>query len=77
MTQSELNFDSRETQTANILRHLQSGRSINPLESLRLYGCFRLGARIWDLRKEGFEIQRKMVKTPTGKSVASYWLEAK
>lgn len=38
------------TQIAHILAHLKSGKTISPLEALELYGCFRLGARIWDLR---------------------------
>lgn len=42
--------------------HLKSGRSIAPIEALRQYGCWRLGARIWDLRKEGMAIHRDMVK---------------
>lgn len=44
-----------------ILHHLRSGRSINPMEALREFGCFRLGARIYDLRAEGHTIN----STPT------------
>ena len=39
-----------------ILEHLQSGRTLTPLAALNLFGCFRLGARIWDLRKAGYKI---------------------
>lgn len=38
------------THNAQILEHLKSGESITPLDALRMFGCFRLGARIWDLR---------------------------
>lgn len=38
------------TQTIQIRQHLESGKGITPIEALNLYGCFRLGARIWELR---------------------------
>ena len=66
------------THTAKVLSHLKSGKSITPLEALREYGCFRLGARIYDLKKDGHPIQKKMVKKhgPNGVSrVAEYWME--
>ena len=44
------------TQEKQILQHLQKYGEITPLEALSLYGCFRLGARIWDLRREGHKI---------------------
>jgi len=40
------------TQTQMILRHLQMFGSITPIEALEEYGCFRLAARINDLRDE-------------------------
>lgn len=47
------------SQEAQILSYLKRGHAITPLEALRLFGCFRLGARIWDLRRAG----HKIVKT--------------
>jgi hypothetical protein len=47
-----------DSQAARILRHLRDGNSITPLFALRRYGCFRLGARIWDLRRDGWVIDR-------------------
>lgn len=44
------------TQKLKILAWLMIGRSITPLEALRELGCYRLGARICDLRREGFNI---------------------
>jgi hypothetical protein len=40
------------TQTDMILRHMQTFGSITPVEALKEYGCFRLAARINDLRAE-------------------------
>lgn len=62
-----------QTQKEAILRHLQSGRAITPLEALELYGCFRLGARIWELRDEGYKIQSETVKQGK-KTFSSYKL---
>lgn len=61
------------TQTQRILNHLQKGRSITPLQALRWFGCFRLAARISDIRKEGFEVETKLVKAKNN-HYAKYYL---
>ena len=63
------------SQTVEIKKHLQSGKSITPLEALYSFGCFRLGARIWDLRNEGMKIKSERLEiTSAGKKkiVAKY-----
>lgn len=60
------------TQTDSILNHLLSGKSITPIEALNLYGCFRLGARINELRGCGYEIETKINRL--GKKYATYRL---
>lgn len=45
------------TQTETILAHLQAGGSITPIDALREFGCFRLAARIKDLRDEGYDVE--------------------
>ena len=62
-----------QTQKEAILRHLQSGKTITPLEALNLYGCYRLGARIWDLRDEGYVIRSESVRQGK-KTFSSYKL---
>lgn len=59
------------SQEKNILIHLLSKRSITPLEALVAYGCFRLSARIYDLRAKGYTIKMEMVEI-NGKRVARY-----
>lgn len=59
------------TQTDSILIHLKSGKSITPLEALELWGCFRLGARVNDLRREGYEIETEIIEQ-NGKRFARY-----
>lgn len=61
------------TQKQQIKEHLKSGKPITPIDALNKYGCFRLGARIYDLRREGMTIEREMI-TRKGKSYASYRL---
>lgn len=45
-----------KSQKEMILRYLQSGKTITGIEALNLFGCFRLAARINDLRLLGYEI---------------------
>lgn len=61
-------------QKALILEHLKKGKPITPREARTLCGCDRLSARIYDLRKE-FTISGEMIRTPSGKRVASYTLQ--
>lgn len=58
------------SQESQIIRHLRSGHSLTPLEALKLFGCFRLGARIYELRRR-YNIKSDMV-TIRGKRVARY-----
>jgi galactose mutarotase-like enzyme len=48
-----------DSQTAQILDHLQRGKVISPLDALHRFGCMRLGARIWDLRQQGHPILKE------------------
>ncbi|HMR88764.1 MAG TPA: helix-turn-helix domain-containing protein [Saprospiraceae bacterium] len=50
------------SQTKSIEKHLREGKTITPIEALSLYGCFRLGARIFDLKDQGLDIATQMIK---------------
>jgi len=65
-----------QTQLDLIRAALLAGRALTPLEALREFGCFRLGARIWDLKREGMEIAQTLVETTEGAHVAQYRLVA-
>ena len=52
-------------QCERILRHLQDYGSITQAEAVTEYGCYRLGARIWDLKAQGVPIKSETV---TGKN---------
>ena len=61
-------------QTQYIKEILLSGEAITPIDALNRLGCFRLGARIWDLRQEGWNIETKIIKGSDGKHFAEYKL---
>ena len=62
------------SQTDVIRRHLELGRAITALEALQQYGCFRLAARIAELREAGVAIRVDRVEVGDGKHVAQYRL---
>ena len=69
--------NSSMTQNQLILDHLKAGHIITQIEALQIAGCFRLAARIFDLRGQGHDIEMVPVHTDTGKYIASYKLNKK
>ena len=63
-----------ETQSDQILNYLQSGKAITPIDALNMFGCFRLGARVYDLKQKGHIIKTEIIRKD-GKNYASYSLE--
>lgn len=69
------NTQTSASQTARIKAALLAGEKLTPMDALRRFGCFRLGARIWDLRNEhGMDIRTEQFRTESGKIVAAYSL---
>lgn len=64
---------SFDSQNALIKGWLLNGKSITPMEALNMFGCFRLSARIANLREEGMPVVTDMV-TINDKRVARYYL---
>lgn len=62
-----------DSQNALIKGWLLNGKSITPMEALNMFGCFRLSARIANLRDEGLPVVTDMV-TINDKRVARYYL---
>lgn len=50
------------TQCDHVIEYLGAFASITQLESLRAFGCMRLGARIADLRADGYDIRTEISK---------------
>ena len=70
-----------DSQTMLILNHLKTGAELNPLEALSKYGVYRLGAIIFNLKKEGYNISSRLhfYDKPSGRKghYAVYRLEEK
>ena len=64
------------TQTEAIREHLLTGAPLTPVEALDRYGCFRLAARIIELRKAGLNIET-VTERRNGKKYARYVLRQK
>ena len=74
----ERGMATRKTQCEMVLDWLEHRGPIDPLKALDQLGILRLGARIWDLRQEGHEIERVMTPQLSGtgrvRRVATYRL---
>lgn len=59
-----------------VLRALrrQGAAGLSPMEALGMTGTFRLGARIFELRRDGYVITRDWGHTPDGRRFARYVL---
>jgi hypothetical protein len=57
---------------AEILAHLKAGNTITQLDALQRFQCLRLGARVYDLKRDGHQIAAELVTLPNGKRVARY-----
>jgi Helix-turn-helix domain len=55
-----------------VLEHLKLFGSITPLDAWKLYGCYRLGARIWELQQQGEPIAPAEMEERDGNKVAVY-----
>ncbi len=53
---------SHQSQCQRILAYLRSGHTLTPIQALRKFGCFRLGARCWDLKQDGYPIKSERVR---------------
>ena len=61
----------KKSKQSKVLAHLISGKSITPIQALELYGSFRLGAIIFELRADGHKIDTEIAKG-SGHAIYSY-----
>ena len=62
------------SQSAKVLYHLQNYGPLTAIEALELFACFRLAARINDLKEAGHDIQVELKRLKNGKKIAVYSL---
>ena len=55
-------METIESQNKRIKEYLLKGKSLTPLDALYQFGCFRLGARVYDLRKQGLKIKAEIIE---------------
>ena len=60
------------SQNKQIADYLNKGKKLTPIDALNKFGCFRLAARIADLRNEGMNIVTNTIKLKNKKQVAQY-----
>lgn len=69
----------KQTQAEMILKYMEMHGSISQREAAEALGCYRLSARIFDLKALGFDIRKEMASeknrfgAPT--TFARYWLK--
>lgn len=63
----------KASQNSRILKFLMTGKTLTPIQALNLFDCFRLSARISNLKDDGFPIVTDLI-TKGKKTFASYSL---
>jgi hypothetical protein len=66
----------KKSQNERILAYLKTGKTLTPLNALRMFDCLRLSARIYDLKWVDYNIETTFVKTKSGAVVAGYRMVA-
>lgn len=49
------------TQSEAIIAYIRKHGSITQMEAASVIGCYRLGARIWELKRDGYPIHTENV----------------
>lgn len=65
------------SQKQQVLKHLESGRELSPIEAFNLFGTMRLSAIIFALKKEGIAIDTRYVQNNNTRGYAVYSLKRK
>ena len=55
----------KKNQTSSIKEYLLAGNYLTSVEAFKKFGCTRLSAKIFDLRKQGLDIETCMVSGTT------------
>lgn len=62
------------SQSKKIIEYLKQGNSITQMEAASQFQCWRLGARIYDLRSQGYDIITEEMPNEHGGTHARYRL---
>ena len=64
----------KKAQTDRIRMYLETGKSLTPMDALVRFNCFRLAARVKDLRDQGVNIRSELVHKD-GKKYSRYFMD--
>ena len=65
-----------ESQAQAILRFMQQGYEVTPMDALMRFKCMRLAARITDIKDMGIDIADRWVTRDDGKRFKAYRIKA-
>lgn len=74
MTQIDQSI-GKQSQTDQIIDFMLAGNKITAIIALNLFQCFRLAARIADIKKRGYDVMTTFETTENGKRYAVYTIE--
>ena len=60
----EQTIQKKLTQYDVVLEHLKEGKELSQLEATEKYGILRLGAIVFNLRRDGYDISTRMEHSP-------------
>ena len=65
----------KKSQTKRILDYLLTGKGITAIQALKMFGCFRLSGRIYEIRNQyEVKVESNFVKR-NGKTFCEYFLK--
>lgn len=64
------------SQTDQVIKHLESGQGLTAISAMKLYGIFRLAARVNEARQRGFPIKTDCIVRGK-KRYARYQMESR
>ena len=63
------------SQSAEIIKYLETGKTLTPLDALRLMGTFKLSTRCGELRQAGYDIKSEWIRLGNGKRIKQYHID--
>tara|TARA_R110000803_G_scaffold85233_1_gene151561 strand:+ start:409 stop:645 length:237 start_codon:yes stop_codon:yes gene_type:complete len=73
-----MNYNPNEKQTLSqnklIKAHFAAGKRLTSLSALNEFGCFRLSARLSEIKDEGFPIGSIWIDLDNGKRIKEYYM---
>ena len=65
----------KESQNKQILAYMNKGFKITGMEALKMFGCWNLPGRIWDIRfLMNRDVRDELYNTASGKRIKRYFI---